>query len=216
METNSLFEKHQSAYRKLHSTETALLHVQNSIVQSLDASRSVCLILLDLSAAFDTVDHDILARRLEFLGVTDVAKDLMISYCTGRSWKVKVGRNFSDKRPLLCGVPQGSPLGPLLYTIYTLPLGLLLRQHHVEYHMYADDTQLFLSFSRSVPVADIASNNLNTCISAVRKWMTLNKLVINDNKTEVFHFCTTSPGQHSEIIYRSHLKTWYFTKYFSS
>ncbi len=142
-----LHELLQSAYKKAHSTETALLKVQDDLLMKKDTQHVSILILLDLSAAFDTIDHCKLLQRLsQHIGVKGTALQWFQSYLSDRKQAVKIGEAVSDSKPLTCGVPQGSVLGPILFTIYTLPLDDILRCHGMGYHMYADDTQLYLSF----------------------------------------------------------------------
>ena len=111
---------YQSAYRKFHSTETALLKIHNDILSSMDDGRVTALTLLDLSAAFDTMDHTILLRRLgNWFGVSGKALDWFKSHLTGRSQRIKLGNCLSFRSDLSFGVPQGSVLGPLLfYSLY--------------------------------------------------------------------------------------------------
>ena len=112
-----------------------------------------CLILLDLSAAFDTVDHTILLNRLETtFGIRDTALKWIASFLTGRTQKVAMGDlgsdlgGTSDPVTLTFGPPQGSVLGPILFTLYTSPLGKICKKHHTSYHLYGDDTQLYITF----------------------------------------------------------------------
>ena len=113
MTDNELFPVLQSAYRKGHSTETALLRVVNDILSNMNKQHVSILVLLDLSAAFDTVDHAILLRRLETsFGITDAALAWFSSYLSGRSQCVSINGETSDCYPLPFGVPQGSFLGP--------------------------------------------------------------------------------------------------------
>ena len=124
LESNSLFDPMQSAYRANHSTETALLKVHNDIVRAIDSGKAVAVVALDLSAAFDTIDHTILLKRLEKrFGVRGSAHAWMRSYLSKRTQEVTVKDAVSDPFPLKYGVPQGSVLGPLLFTAYTSPLG---------------------------------------------------------------------------------------------
>ena len=120
---HGLMEKFQSAYKAGHSTETALLRVKNDLLMAVDGRKAVVLVLLDLSAAFDTVDHVIMCRRLEnLLGIRGKALDWFVSYLSARSQCVSVEEALSDMLCLIFGVPQGSVLGPILFAIYTLPL----------------------------------------------------------------------------------------------
>ena len=113
----------QSAYRQFSSTETALLRVQNDLLMAIDQRRHALLVLLDYSSAFDTVDHSILLQRLSSrFGITDKALEWIATYLKCRTQSVTVGGVSSAKRSLACGVPQGSVIGPLLFTLYITPL----------------------------------------------------------------------------------------------
>ena len=120
---NSMFDPLQSAYKDKHYTETALIKVQNDILSALDAGSSAILLMLDLSAAFDTIDHDILLSRLcNVYGITDNALDWFRSYLTGRIQRVVIENVVSGDQELGFGVPQGSVLGPKIYCMYTKPV----------------------------------------------------------------------------------------------
>ena len=173
----------QSAYRTFHSTETALLKIHNDILSSMDDGRVTALTLLDLSATFDTIDHTILLRRLgNWFGVSGKALDWFKSYFTGRSQRIKLGNCLSSRCDLSFGVPQGSVLGPLLFTLYTTPLSSLISGHAIPHHLYADDSQLYFSFSSGNSAA--ALNGLQSCLASVQSWMSTNKLKLNPDKTE--------------------------------
>ena len=186
MIANGLYEKFQSAYRKLHSTESALLRVQNDIQQAVDNDGAAVLILLDLSAAFDTIDHakllDILSRHV---GVTGSALRWFESYLCERTQSVVIDGHKSSPSVLEWGVPQGSVLGPILFTIYTTSLAEELRKAGISYHLYADDTQLYLSFKplEAKSVTDTIKI-IEKCLDTVQRWMLKNMLKLNGDKTE--------------------------------
>ena len=137
----------QSAYRQHHSTETALLKVHNDVLRALDRRECVFLVLLDLSAAFDTVDHCQLKSRLEQqFGVSHSVLLWLDSYLSNRKQAVTVRGIGSEKRTLKYGVPQGSVLGPELFKDYASPLSSLIQSFGVSFHGYADNTQLYITF----------------------------------------------------------------------
>ena len=130
--TFSLSDPYQSEYKQYHGTETALLRVNNDILTSLDNGKITGLILLDLSAAFDTVDHSILISRLhDFLGVQDLALDWCKSYLSDRPQYVRVGTSTSQPTVLDYSVPQGSVLGPQWFTVYTYPVRDIIRTYNL-------------------------------------------------------------------------------------
>ena len=149
----------------------------------MDKKEVTLLVLLDLSAAFDTVDHAILLNRLKSIGVTGLVHGWFNSYLTGRTQAVCVDDVSSDSFNLTCGVPQGSVLGPILFNIYTQSLGEIARRHGLKCHFYADDTQLYVSFS--VMESKDYVNVISNCIADIKAWMQSNLLLLNDSKTEV-------------------------------
>ena len=187
LKNNNLYEVFQSAYRQLHSTETALLRVHNDLLNAVDSHGGAILVLLDLSAAFDTIDHDKLLDILDTsFGVRGDVLQWFSSYLKDRSQTVQIGSSYSEEHKLSYGVPQGSVLGPILFTIYTTPLGRIIRNHGLTFHLYADDTQLYIAFKpcSSTSKTD-AIARVEACVEDIRIWMTNNLLKLNDDKTEL-------------------------------
>jgi hypothetical protein len=173
----------QSAYRQGHSTETALLCTLNDVFHAANDTQFTVVIGLDISAAFDTIDHGILIDRLqEEYGISSVALRWLGSYLRDRKQFVKIGRHSSSIMNCVSGVPQGSVLGPLLFSVYTSPVGDVISSFGVRCHQYADDTQLYLSM-RSAQSSDGLST-LAACTAAVKRWYLLNGLLLNPTKSE--------------------------------
>ena len=184
----SLSKPLQSAYRTLHSTETALACVHNDILRALDDQKAVLLLMLDLSAAFDTVDHEIMLERLrDDFGVSGYVYAWYKSYLANRSCQVSVSGKYSKVFHLRYGLPQGSVTGPLGFVYYTHVVGRILRHHGVKYHIYADDIQIYLEVNPNVP-GDVqcALFKLMKCVEDIQRWMVENKLKLNEDKTEFF------------------------------
>ena len=185
---HGLDDPFQSAYRKAHSTETALLKVHNDIALALDVGKSVILVLLDLSAAFDTIDHHILLRRLEHeFGLAGDVIKWVESYLTGRKQVVCIGERESSEISLDVSVPQGSLLGPKFYCNYSKPVTAIIRYHGMLYHIYADDSQIYITVTPANDIANITSN-IERCVADVSCWMSENKLKLNEGKTELIVF----------------------------
>ena len=196
LQENYLFTPMQSAYRKYHSTETALLRVQNDLLRAVDQHQDAVLILLDFSAALDTIDHDILLHRLcQRYGITRTALKWFSTYLRGRTQCIDIDGVLSDERLLDAGVPLGSVFGPAIFTTYTAPLGDIITSHGLNDMIYADDTQLYLILDPSKRSEGLS--RLERCVLDVKSWAVSNKLMLNDTKTEVIHmssrFVKTSP-----------------------
>ena len=186
MMTHSLYPEFQSAYRKNHSTETALVRVTNDILMKMNTQEVTLLVMLDLSAAFDTVNHKILLTRLnEELGICGSALEWFKSYLAKRGQRVYMDGSLSERFSLECGVPQGSCLGPLLFLIYASKLFKVVEDQLPHVHCYADDTQIYLSFK---PISNTSQEDavrvMECCIEKIRRWLSHDRLLINDDKTE--------------------------------
>ena len=135
-----LYEQMQSAYRPNHNTGTALLRVRNDLLCILHERKAAILVLLDLSAAFDTIDHTIMLTRLrDRFGITATCIAWFELYLVNRSQRIQMHGKISAEHPVVFGVPQGSVLGPLMFICYTAPLGDIARRHGINVHLYADD-----------------------------------------------------------------------------
>jgi len=180
-------ESRPSGHLVLHSTETALLRVQNDILCALNRNELVILVLLDLSAAFYTVDHTLLVTRLSTrFGFQGTVPKWLKSYLSSRELFIKVGDSHSSQRALKCGVLQGSALGPLLYLLYTSPIADIINAHGLSYHLYADETQLYITFN-STSSNDIQQVKLRVecCVRDIDEWMIRDYLKLNQDKTDL-------------------------------
>ena len=141
--------------------------------------------LLDLSAVFDTIDHRILHSRLRRrFGVQRTASKWMTSYLDGRTQCSIIGQASSSSKPLNTGVPQGSVLGPILFSLYEQPTGEIIRKHGLAFHHYADDLQILITFDLNIHSILDAIRRLEECIAEIKTWMTAKYLKVNDDKTE--------------------------------
>ena len=186
-EQNKLFPVKQSAYRRHHSTESAVLSVMNDVIRNIDDGKVVPLVLLDLSAAFDTVDHEILLEVLHkcFL-VDDIPLSWFRSYLTGRTQSISVNGVQSVKSSVACSVPQGSVLGATEFISYTADVVEVFQRHSVLHHLFADDKQLYLA--TTIAEIDATCKRLSCCILDVRDWCASRRLQLNANKTELIWF----------------------------
>ena len=176
---NNLLTSSQSGFRSLHSTVTALLEATNCWAYNIDSGNVNSVIFLDLKkAAFNTVDHEVLLSKLHAYGIRGAAGNWFKSYLSGRNQQCSVNGHLSNSRSLICGIPQGTILGPLLFLVYINDLPNCLA--HAEPRMYADDTHL-----------TFASNNMkdsefyqNQDLANVNQWLIANKLTLNQSHTE--------------------------------
>ena len=188
IDANNLNNDYQSAYKRGHSTETALLCIKNDVHMAMSQGVPTALVLLDLSAAFDTIDHGILIKCLtDWFGLKDTALAWFQSYLRDRFQSIKVGHSLSKLFSLDFGVPQGSVLGPILFSLYTTPLSQVISSFkNIKYHFYADDTQVYIRLTPKDTAT--AFDNLGSCLQKVQSWMDGHKLKLNPDKTEFIVF----------------------------
>ncbi len=182
--THCLHNPLQPAYLELHSTETALIKVQNDNLCALDNVNCVILIMIDLSAAFNTVDYKILLSRLSSrFGIHGKALSWLESYLTGRLQCVNIDGVKSTERKLACGVQQGSVLGPPLFSSYTVPVEDVVCKHGLTHHVYADDKDIYIAFKPKPDDVNRAVQITENCLTDLRTWFAQNVLQLNDDKT---------------------------------
>ena len=197
LEENGLFSKFQSAYRQFHSCETAITKITNDVLNNLDSNDSSFLILLDLSSAFDTVDHSVLIKRLEKdFNIGGTVLKWFTSYLYGRSFRVKVNFSFSKGVLVFYGVPQGSILGPILFLLYISAIEKIALLHGFMIHMFADDMQLYISFQQIDVLYTVST--IEHCLRDIKLWMSANFLKINEDKTKLMLFL---PRTHNRNIF---------------
>ena len=177
-----LLAPHQSGFRKKHSTTTAAIKVVNDITEALDTRKYCTALFIDLSKAFDTVDHVILAHRLRKIGLSNQAVMWFSSYLSGRTQRVQTSESSSSLLPVSKGVPQGSILGPLLFTIYVN--NLCDNLPNTESHCYADDTVIYCSSPSVLQCFEY----LQSAFDIVQSRLTELKLVLNANKSKTMLF----------------------------
>lgn len=191
LNNNNILPPTQSGFRANHSTTTALLHVTDELFRARDSDKNTCLVLLDYSKAFDTLDSTILCLKLKYFGIGDLPLKFFADYLSDRQQKVYLNGNYSKTINVNKGVPQGSILGPLLFSVYTADFCSYLK--FSDSHQYADDYQILHHFT----LQDIeqAADNLNFDLDIISTVSNAHGLILNENKTEVLVY-----GKHRELI----------------
>jgi hypothetical protein len=177
-ENNNIFYEFQSGFRKGMSTETAVQYLVSKWKKIMDNDESIITVMLDLKRAFETIDRNILLRKLESYGVTGTALQWICSYLTERKQITKIDGDVSDEINVNIGVPQGSVLGPLLFIIYINDMPVNLRKSFI--NLFADDTLLWYHGTDFENVCNIVNNDLE-CLN---DWFKCNKLKLNVTKTQ--------------------------------
>src|SRR6218665_2059584 len=179
LDVNELLPPLQSGFRRNHATETLLVHLLSDFHGAVDCGQITLLALFDVSAAFDSVDHSILLNRLSVsFGLIGKSLEWLRSFLTDRTHSVVVGSSRSCWVPALFGVPQGSVLGPLLYTA---DISSLMRSCGLLHQLYADDIQVYIHCNAADAVASVGL--MCSAIDALSRWMASNRLLLNPSKT---------------------------------
>jgi hypothetical protein len=188
MKVNNLNISNQSGYRKHHSTETLLVTLVNDLLIASDQNTATVVMLLDLSAAFDTVDHNKLLQILELeIGIRGTALKWFRSFISGRCQRVKINGFESEEIVIKFGVPQGSVLGPILFNIYIRSIYSSETSKSFNIHGFADDHQVYKSFKPDNEY-QVLCTDLPKCFQDIERWMSKHYLQLNPGKTEIIIF----------------------------
>ena len=180
----------------MHSTETSLIRTTDAILNAIDKKKTTAVVLLDMSKAFDTINHGILLNKLLDIGISASSVAWFTSYLSDRRQVVRINSELSDPLSVVSGVPQGSILGPILFSIYVNDLPLVPRSCLTE--SYVDDTKLYISF----PVHDWAKAvaDLNADLLHIRNWCFENRLLLNPDKTKLIVYGSRQRLQNLPVI----------------
>jgi len=198
-ESQGLLPSCQSAYRANHSTETAITAVYDEIVRAVDSGDMCALVLLDLSSAFDTVDHDTLLAVLhQRFGIGGVVLDWCRDYLCNRTQTFQSGPQLSGPHSVRCSVPQGSVLGPKKFIAYTEDLVNVISRRQLSHHLYADDTQLL----KRIHLTEIppAVQTIQCCVQEIHGWCASRRLQLNPAKTELIWFGSRTNHRKTECM----------------
>jgi hypothetical protein len=198
LENKGLY-RYQSAYRKAHSTEMALNFVMGEIYENLENRKHVVIVFIDLAKAFDTINHDILLRKLAVFGVTGRAQEWFRSLLTNRSQSVKIDTAISNPLSLNVGIPQGSALGPCLFNFFMNDINsfMPMADGQLPPQLFADDTALLFSGEHA------SSAHINRCLDLIMTWMISNRLTLNASKTKYMLFGEKFLTEELEIYIRN-------------
>ena len=176
----------QSGNKRHHSTETSIIYSNDFILNAMDNKKLTASVFLDISKAFDSPNHDLLIKKLQHTGLSSQAILWLKSYLSSRYQRVRINSSLSDFLPVSTGVPQGSILGQLLFSVYVNDLPQSLKKCEVD--SYVDDTKMYLSFN--VKDKDIWITDLQQDLTSIRTWCLNNSLLINPDKTKLIVFGT--------------------------
>ena len=192
MTSNCLHENSQFAYKQHHNTETMMLGLTEEVLKGFDNNQATVIIFLDLSAAFDTIDVDKLLEILhEEIGVGGVVLDWFRSFLENRTQRVKIENEYSDSRPVPCGAPQGSVLGPKLFNINVRSQPLVFKQSMFSTSSFADDSNGRRQFALTFQF-NVLKNDIVKCMNRIVEWSNAHFMKINPDKTEILLLCPAS------------------------
>ena len=192
-EHNILFEN-QFGFRKKSSTAHSLIEITEQIKRSIDEEKYGCGIFIDLKKAFDTVNHKILIDKLEHYGIRGPILNWFQSYLTNRKQYVFYNGASSDTKPVTCGVPQGSVLGPLLFLIYINDLPNI--SDKLKFFLFADDTNIYFESKNLITL----EKTVNEELKKLSLWLNLNRLALNIDKTNFVIFRANRPMYHNVTL----------------
>ena len=196
---NGLDCPEQFAYKKNHSTETLLIKVVNDVLIAADERSATVIMLLDLSAAFDTVDHNLLLKILKYeIGIRGTVLAWFTSFLKDRAQRIRLGNNTSESITIKFGVPQGSVLGPVLFNLYIRSIYRLVQMLSFDIIGYADDHQILKSFITAKQV-EVLSIQLKNCFYVIEQWMARYFLQLNSSKTQIIILGPTNVLKEVEI-----------------
>jgi hypothetical protein len=192
IESNCLLPAYQSAYRKYHGVETAMIHMYSNLLKAADDKLVSIVVMIDLSAAFDTVDIEIIMNILEHnFHISGTPLNWFKTYLCDRNMKVSINDKFSSPVNLKFGVPQGSCAGPVIFTLYIAALKQIVEKYSPTLYGYADDHKLALTFHAGNTNSETKTKfEIEDCLRSVGTWMTENKLKMNNSKTEIIVYGT--------------------------